>query len=205
MSILARLALALALTAAISGPGAAAPDGPVKPVTPVSPAPASAGAPVAEPPQPATPGAQVPADPVVRALREEVARLTEAAAAAEAAAPDEMACVRARLELITQLLLLLIRLQEQAYLRSQAPAPPAPTVGSPRRPPVGTNPKAASVRMAAPRPPGPLFGKRGGNKLHRPGCVAGDRIAPGDRVVFAALPQALAAGYQPCRICHPER
>lgn len=140
-----------------------------------------------------------PPDPVLAALHAEVERLRKSAAEAEAAAPDEAARVLARQELITQLLLVLIRQQEQVYLQNQA------LLGALARPSAGATAAPPAPRAATAAATGPLYGKRDGDKVHRPGCRAGEMIAASTRLGFASLAQAAAAGYRPCQICRPDR
>jgi hypothetical protein len=64
--------------------------------------------------------------------------------------------------------------------------------------------KPAAVSSATPTPSGALFGKRGLKKLHRAGCTFGERIKAEDRVTFASMQEAAAAGYEACKVCRPE-
>ena len=61
------------------------------------------------------------------------------------------------------------------------------------------NPHGGSSSQAA----GPLFGKRGLKKVHRAGCIFGERIHAEDRVFFHSMARAAAAGYEACKICRP--
>jgi hypothetical protein len=67
---------------------------------------------------------------------------------------------------------------------------------------VGGAIQAAAPTQAA---TGTLFGKRGLKKVHRAGCVFGERIKAEDRVYFKSMQAAAAAGYEACKICHPDR
>jgi hypothetical protein len=66
---------------------------------------------------------------------------------------------------------------------------------------------SGATQAAAPTPAttGTLFGKRGLKKVHRAGCVFGERIKGEDRVYFKSMQEAAAAGYEACKICHPDR
>jgi len=144
-------------------------------------------------------------DPVLKALRAEVERLQQEAQTAAAAAGDETARTQIRLQLITDLLLLLIRQQEQLYLQNQAllAALSTPKAGGAA---VASSAPAAKASPGSGKPAGAVFAKRGGDsKAHRPGCPFGERIAAGARVTYASLAQAVAAGYQPCKVCRPDR
>lgn len=219
MSALMHTALACALGAQVAAGGL---SGPISRLTATGSrlAPLVFAAPAGTPAEarPAPSGSARPAadvqDPVVRALREEVEALRRAAAEAEAQAPDENARLKARLELVTQLLLVVIRQQERIYLQNQAllagrttPAPggsPSPGAGAstPSGRPAGAPTRAGTAAAKL----GPFFAKRGGeSKVHRPGCPFGERISSDARVTFATLREALDAGYQPCKVCHPER
>jgi Metal binding domain of Ada len=61
-------------------------------------------------------------------------------------------------------------------------------------------PEGSGVTKAA---AGMLFGKRGLKKVHRAGCVFGERIKAEDRVYFKSMQEAAAAGYEACKICRP--
>lgn len=165
--------------------------------------------------EPAAPGAapqppgETSAAPGATTVRDEAERLRKAAAEAEAAAPDEAARTRVRLQLITDLLLLVIRQQEEISLQNQA------LLATLTNRMAGTSAGATGLRVAPSatkgvvlpgKPAGPLFGRRGGGgKVHRPGCPFGERIAVSSRVMFATLAQAAAAGLQPCKVCRPGR
>lgn len=146
-----------------------------------------------------------PTDPALLAVRAEIERILKSTEQAEAAAPDEASRARIRMEKLTQLTLLLLRQQEQLYQQNQALLA-ALTATRPvtRTATAGKNGVVSSPQ--ANLPAGPLFAKRGGGgKVHRPGCRFGERIAPGTRITFPAVAQASAAGYQPCKICRPDR
>jgi hypothetical protein len=77
-------------------------------------------------------------------------------------------------------------------------AGPSPVSGGAARPKfvAGSAPVAAAA--------GPLFGKRGLKKVHRSGCSFGERIRAEDRVTFSTMQDAVAAGYEACKVCRPE-
>jgi hypothetical protein len=50
---------------------------------------------------------------------------------------------------------------------------------------------------------GALFAKRGLKKFHRAGCHFGERVKLEERVAFATIAAAVAAGLEPCKVCRP--
>lgn len=50
---------------------------------------------------------------------------------------------------------------------------------------------------------GPFVGSSKSDKYHYPSCSAAKKIKPENLVTFASSAEARAAGYVPCKICHP--
>jgi hypothetical protein len=69
--------------------------------------------------------------------------------------------------------------------------------------PTATSPRTASSTAAA-NSQTPFFAKTGGkSKVHRTGCMFGERIKESDRVYFKTLDEATKAGYEACKVCKP--
>jgi len=84
---------------------------------------------------------------------------------------------------------------------SEAPSAagsPAPSAGA-------ASASGTPATASAPAASGALFAKRGLKKVHRAGCVFGERIKVEDRVYFKSMQEATAAGYEACKICRPDR
>lgn len=205
MSVLIQAALACVLIAAPATQPSTAPASSPKPPAPAPTRVDPPGAAASAVSQPATVPAGDPlADPVLKALRAEVERLQKTAEEAEAAATDDAGRLRARAQLNTELLLLVIRLQEQLYLQQKALLAAAGTAKPPTRTSSGGSGAASQAASTKPKYVGPVFAKRGGSgKAHRPGCTFGEKIAQSERVTFASLAQAIAAGCEPCKLCRP--
>jgi hypothetical protein len=205
VSSLIQAALTWVLIAAPGAQPPAAPSTPSKPTVPAEARPNPAGVAASAAAQPsAVPAGDPLADPFLKALRAEVERLQKRAAEAESAAPDDAGRLRARAQLNTELLLLTIRLQEQIYLQQKALLLAAQATK--KVPSAASGGSAAALRAAPTKPKyvGPVFIKRNGSKkAHRPGCAFGEKIAPAERVSFASLAHAVAAGCQPCKVCRP--
>lgn len=99
--------------------------------------------------------------------------------------------------------------RENAALKAQQAA--GPSSARPKKPRASGGASAARTASGAATTAGttgaqagPLFGKRGLKKYHRAGCTFGERIKAEDRVYFATPAAAQAAGYEPCKVCHPE-
>lgn len=84
--------------------------------------------------------------------------------------------------------------------RSRAPTPSSAAGAQPA---AASGTPAAAAGTGDPPAAGALFAKRGLKKVHRPGCVFGERIHAEDRVFFKSLQEATAAGFEPCKICRP--
>jgi methylphosphotriester-DNA--protein-cysteine methyltransferase len=62
-----------------------------------------------------------------------------------------------------------------------------------------TGPASEAVSTA------PFIGHKGTKKLHRSDCQYGSKISARNRVYFNTYPEAIAAGYIPCRTCKPDQ
>ena len=82
-------------------------------------------------------------------------------------------------------------------------APPA--AGSPSPSAGAASASGTPATASATAASGALFAKRGLKKVHRAGCVFGERIKVEDRVYFKSMQEATAAGYEACKICRPDR
>jgi Metal binding domain of Ada len=100
----------------------------------------------------------------------------------------------------------------RAYRASTRSKPPAGTAAAPATTRPSAAPGAATAAPAAsPAPSGPatapaatvFFGKKSLKKVHRADCVFGRRIPEADRVYFKSVQEALAAGYEACKVCKP--
>ena len=204
MSSLIQAALTWVLFAAPGAPPPAAPSVPSKPVVSTEVRAGAAGAAAGAVSQPSAVRAGDPlADPFLKALRAEAERLQKRAVEEEAAAPDDAGRLHARAQLNTELLLLSLRLQEQIYLQQKALLSAGQAAKTPSIAPGGSG-VALGAAPSKPKYVGPVFIKRSGSKkAHRPGCAFGEKIAPAERISFASLAHAVAAGCQPCKVCRP--
>ena len=137
----------------------------------------------------------------------ELARLADQVSRLDPKAPAYAARIKAVLEELIRVNQALAR--ENAALRAQqASASLAPRPKKTRASGGATSTRVAGAAPAAGAAPsaqtGPLFGKRGLKKYHRAGCTFGERIKNEDRVYFATPAAAQAAGYDACKVCHPE-
>jgi hypothetical protein len=189
----------------------------------------AAAAPSTAPPLPAGPSpadevaalaaraASPPTNSPLADLTAELQRLADATDRIEPSSPD----ATARLKVVVRGLIEVVKAdrRELGALRAGASAPvrarvvrrssrkksaavaaasgrPAPAAGAPGAP-EGTGLASATA------PAGAFFGKRGLKKLHRAGCVFGERIHAEDRIYFKTVQEATAAGYEACKICRP--
>jgi len=51
----------------------------------------------------------------------------------------------------------------------------------------------------------PFIGHKGSKKVHRSDCQYGSKISAANRVYFNTCPEAIGAGYAPCRTCKPDQ
>lgn len=142
--------------------------------------------------QPAAPNSA----PEAKNLLGELQNLQEQVAKLDPKAPDYPVRLKAALQELIRLNQALAL--ENQHLRDQlraAAATAAPGAGSTARPP-SRNPQPAGAIT--------YFGNRGSKKYHRIGCQFGDRTRVTARVPFATPAAAAAAGYQACKVCHPD-
>lgn len=190
-SRLSRVPCLVALLAAVTGSGLASHAAAQQP----SPPPASA----------------VPA--ATRDLRAELDRLAADLQKLEPTAPDYNARSKTILQRLIEVNQALLR--ENAALRDHLSASPAATAapaGGPASRGAAASPSRGGPKpMATPAPqaavplaPGAYFGSKERRTLHRAGCRFGDQIHADNRIVFPTAAAAAAAGYTPCKICHPD-
>jgi metal binding Ada-like protein len=201
---------ALWLSLALAAPLAAAPASPPPSATAPAPPPAAADAAKADPHaalqrlaeeieriDPASPDAI----PRLRAVVRELIAINRAGIREAQALRNEVAALRGQTSALGA--------ATAPHRRSRkGSAPSAAPVLLTGTAPAGTvttarAPSAAPTGGASPQVSGPLFGKRGLKKVHRPGCVFGERIRAEDRVFFKSMQDATAAGYEACKICRP--
>jgi len=90
-----------------------------------------------------------------------------------------------------------------------APAPaPVPTKPAPApKPGPAPTPKPAAGDQAKPAPApartGGFMGNKASKVYHTNECKVGARTGASNRVTFMSKAEAVAAGYQPCKICKP--